>query len=86
LFDLIFFTRWFTISDEYVAQAFLVIILCGVASSWLVLPPNKVIRGDGTLVKLQAASSLRDEIKGMLKLFTDWRMLGGSSRLECKTK
>jgi len=55
--------------------AFLVIIFCGVASSFLILPPNKVVRADGTLVKLQAASSLRDELKGMLSLFTNWRML-----------
>jgi MFS family permease len=55
--------------------AFLVIIFCGVASSWLVLPPNKVIRGDGTLVKLQAASSIRIELRGMLGLFKNWRML-----------
>lgn len=55
--------------------AFLAIILCGVVSSFLILPPNKVIRGDGTLVKLQAASSLGVEIRGMLNLFTDWRML-----------
>jgi len=59
-----------------IAQAFLVIIFCGVASSWLVLPPNKVIRGDGTLVKLQAASSIRIELRGMLGLFKNWRMLG----------
>jgi MFS family permease len=55
--------------------AFLVIIFCGVASSFLILPPNKVIRGDGTLVKLQAASSLRAELRGMLNLFTNWRMI-----------
>lgn len=67
-------------------QVFEVIILCGVASSFLVLPPNKVIRGDGTLVKLQAASSLGDELKGMLKVFTNWRMLGRFLHLGCQTK
>jgi hypothetical protein len=58
------------------AQVFIVIILCGVASSALILPPHKVIRGDGTIVKLKAPSSLIVELKAMLKLFTDWRMLG----------
>jgi hypothetical protein len=54
-------------------------------SSFLILPPNKVIRGDGTLVKLQGASSLGVEIKGMMKLFTDWRMLGESCHLGYQT-
>ncbi|KAF7967169.1 hypothetical protein HWV62_13181 [Athelia sp. TMB] len=55
--------------------AFLVIIFLGVASSFLILPPNKVVRGDGTLVKLQAKSSIKAEVLAMAKLFTDWRML-----------
>lgn len=55
--------------------AFLVIIFCGIASSFLILPPHKVIRGDGTLVKLQPASSLHVELRGMLNLFKNWRML-----------
>lgn len=57
-------------------QAFLVIIFVGVASSFLILPPNKVIRSDGTIVKLEAASMPHEEIVGMARLFKDWRMLG----------
>ncbi|KAI0646682.1 MFS general substrate transporter [Trametes meyenii] len=55
--------------------AFLVIIFVGVASSFLVLPPNRVIRSDGTIVKLQAASKPHEEVVGMMRLFKDWRML-----------
>jgi len=53
----------------------LVIIFLGVASAFLVLPPNQVIRGDGTIVKLQAASATHEEVRGILRLFVDWRML-----------
>ncbi|CDO77572.1 hypothetical protein BN946_scf184926.g9 [Trametes cinnabarina] len=55
--------------------AFVVIILVGVASSFLVLPPNRVIRSDGTIVKLEAVSKPHEEVVGMLKLLKDWRML-----------
>lgn len=56
-------------------QAFLIICFVGVASSLLILPPNRVIRGDGTLVKLQARSSVGVEIREMVKLFTNWKLL-----------
>ncbi|TBU47920.1 MFS general substrate transporter [Dichomitus squalens] len=55
--------------------AFIVIIFVGIASSFLILPPNKVIRADGTIVKLEAASKPHEEAIGLLKLFKDWRML-----------
>ncbi|KAI0824942.1 MFS general substrate transporter [Trametes gibbosa] len=55
--------------------AFLVIIFVGVASSFLVLPPNKVIRSDGTIVKLEAVSKPHEEVVGMMRLLKDWRML-----------
>ncbi|EIW52009.1 MFS general substrate transporter [Trametes versicolor FP-101664 SS1] len=55
--------------------AFLVIIFIGVASSFLVLPPHKVIRSDGTLVKLKASTKLHEEVLGVLRLLMDWRML-----------
>ena len=34
--------------------AFIIIAFIGIFSSFLVLPPNRVIRSDGTLVKLHA--------------------------------
>lgn len=53
----------------------MVIIFFGMATSFLVLPPNRVIRSDGTLVKLQAASKVHVEVISMLRLLKDWRML-----------
>ncbi|KAI9061564.1 MFS general substrate transporter [Trametes sanguinea] len=55
--------------------AFVIIILIGVASSFLVLPPNRVIRSDGTIVKLEAVSKPHEEVVGMIRLLKDWRML-----------
>ena len=52
------------------------IIFVGIASAFLILPPNHVVRSDGTLVKLEAASKPHEEVLGMLRLLKDWRMLG----------
>lgn len=46
------------------------------ASAFLVLPPNRVVRADGTLVKLEAASAPHVEVIAMWNLLRDWRMLG----------
>lgn len=59
--------------------AFLVIIFVGVASAFLILPPNKVIRSDGTIVKLQAASKVHEEFIGMWHTLKDWRIIGTSA-------
>lgn len=56
--------------------AFLVIIFVGVASAFLVLPPNQVIRSDGTIVKLQSASKPHEELVGMWHTLKDWRIIG----------
>lgn len=50
-------------------------MLIGVGSAFLVLPPNRVIRSDGSIVHTQGASTLRGELLGMLRLLGDWRML-----------
>lgn len=55
--------------------AFLIIIFIGVASAFLVLGPNRIVRSDGTLVKLQARTTVSEEISGIIRLFKDWRML-----------
>lgn len=55
--------------------AFLVIIFVGVATTWLLLPPNRVVRSDGTLVKLEVASHPKDELKNFYKVMKDWRMI-----------
>lgn len=46
------------------------------ASAFAVLPPNKVVRADGTIVKLETSSSVREEIRGIWTRLKDWRMLG----------
>lgn len=60
------------------------IIFIGVASSFLVLPPHKVIRSDGTLVKLKASTKLHEEVLGVLRLLMDWRMLGMDSMISVR--
>ncbi|CCM01346.1 uncharacterized protein FIBRA_03396 [Fibroporia radiculosa] len=55
--------------------AFLVIIFIGVASVVLILPPHLIVRGDGTLVKLEAASKPHEELVGMWKTLKNWRIL-----------
>ena len=55
-----------------------VIIFVGVASAFLLLPPNQVVRSDGTIVKLQAASRPHEELVGMWHTLKDWRIIGRS--------
>ena len=52
------------------------IVFLGVASSFLVLPPHRVIRSDGSRVTLEPASALHKELIGMWNLLKDWRLLG----------
>ncbi|KAH8172889.1 major facilitator superfamily protein [Sarocladium implicatum] len=54
---------------------FLIIMLIGIALSWLVLPPHLVVRGDQTIVELDASLSPKQEFQQFLELFKDWRML-----------
>jgi hypothetical protein len=67
-------TRTHALTRPPPTQAFLVIIFIGIASSALILPPNRVVRGDGTLVTVHAHSSLHSELVGMARMFTDWRV------------
>jgi hypothetical protein len=63
-----------TISTAVYA-VFLVIMLCAIGLSWLVLPPDLVIRGDRTLVEVEASLSPKEEFSHFIDLFKDWRML-----------
>lgn len=54
--------------------AFLVIIFIGMASTVLLLPPDKVIRPDGSIVKIEASSTPREELANMVRVLKDWRM------------
>jgi hypothetical protein len=51
-----------------------VIIFIGVASSVLILPPDRIVRADGSLVTLEKHSSVRTELVEMARLFKDWRV------------
>jgi len=55
--------------------AFVIIIAVGCFSSFLILPPNYIIRSDKTLVKLEAKSSVTTEIRGIISTLKDWRMV-----------
>jgi MFS family permease len=55
--------------------AFMIIMLTAIASSWLILPPNAVVRGDGTVVELTAALGPREEFRHFLRLFKDRRVI-----------
>ena len=53
----------------------MVIIFFGVASSFFVLPPNLVVRPDGTVPKLDTTTKVHEELVGMFRTLKDWRML-----------
>ena len=55
--------------------AFLIIMLTAVVTSWLLLPPHLVVRGDGTVVELEAAITPKEEFKAVWALLRDWRMI-----------
>lgn len=55
--------------------AFLIIMLTAIATSWLVLPPHLVVRGDGTLVEVEASLTPKEEFREFVEMFKDWRML-----------
>lgn len=54
--------------------AFMIIMLTAIVTSWLLLPPHSVVRGDGTVVELEDSISPRAEFIELGKLMRDWRM------------
>ena len=56
------------------------IIFFGIASAFAVLPPHRVVRPDGTIVKVDDQSSIPQELKGLWERLKDWRILGEFSR------
>ncbi|RKU47934.1 hypothetical protein DL546_009405 [Coniochaeta pulveracea] len=54
---------------------FMIIMITAIFTSWLVLPPQTVVRGDGTLVELESHISPREEFRAFVAMFKDWRML-----------
>lgn len=55
--------------------AFLIIMLTAIVTSWLLLPPHLVVRGDGTVVEMEAAITPKQEFKEIWALLRDWRMI-----------
>ncbi|KAI1628089.1 major facilitator superfamily domain-containing protein [Exophiala viscosa] len=55
--------------------AFMIIMLTAIVTSWLLLPPHLVVRGDGTVPLLEDSISPRRELHEFVQLFKDWRML-----------
>lgn len=55
--------------------AFVVIILFGMCMSFTLLPPSRIVRSDGTLVKLQQSNPVRVEAKNLVLSFKDKRLL-----------
>ncbi|KAJ9642215.1 hypothetical protein H2204_002584 [Knufia peltigerae] len=55
--------------------AFMIIMLTAIATSWLLLPPHLVVRGDGTVPLLEDAIGPRQEFHEFVQLFKDYRLL-----------
>ncbi|SPO01430.1 related to HOL1 protein [Cephalotrichum gorgonifer] len=53
----------------------LVIMLTSIGTSWLILPPQKVVRSDGTHVEIEASISPGVEFREFVSMFKDWRTL-----------
>ncbi|KAJ1019908.1 hypothetical protein NDA16_004189 [Ustilago loliicola] len=55
--------------------AFFAVIMCGVALTWTLLPPNRVVRTDGTLVKTLKQNNFREEIHALLSTLKNRNIL-----------
>lgn len=54
---------------------FIVMDFVGCALAFLLLPPEKVVRDDGTNIAVVKARSFWEEFKGNLEAFKDWRII-----------
>lgn len=55
--------------------AFIIIMFIGTASTLLILPPSEIVRGDGTLVKVQESTSVGEEFRNFIKVVKDKRII-----------
>ncbi|KAI8138334.1 major facilitator superfamily domain-containing protein [Fennellomyces sp. T-0311] len=55
--------------------AFVVIMVLGIFLTLTMLPPSKIVRKDGTRVDVAKATHWSDELKGVLNVWKEWRML-----------
>lgn len=47
----------------------------GAVASFLLMPPSRVLRDDGTPVAMIKARGLVEELKSNLEIFRDWKLL-----------
>ncbi len=55
--------------------AFFAVIMVGVALTWTLLPPNRVIRTDGTVVKVEKNLTVREEVHALLSTLKNRNIL-----------
>lgn len=55
--------------------AFVVIIILGAVLSFTLLPPSRIVRSDGTLVKLQPSNPVKVELQNLWVSIKDRRLL-----------
>ncbi|KAI9314740.1 major facilitator superfamily domain-containing protein [Dichotomocladium elegans] len=55
--------------------AFVVIMIVGVFLSLALVPPSKVSRADGTKVSMGEAADWKSELKGVVNVWREWRMI-----------
>lgn len=55
--------------------AFFAVIMVGVALTWTLLPPSRVVRTDGTLVKIQKSNTVREEVGALLSTLKNKQIL-----------
>jgi hypothetical protein len=59
---------------------FIVMMGIGAIAAFLLLPPNKIIRDDGSVVATIQPRTFGQELKANLEIFRDWKLLAMVSR------
>ena len=54
---------------------FIVLMGAGAIGAFALLPPNKIIRDDGTVVATIKPRTFGQELKANLEIFRDWKLL-----------
>ncbi len=54
---------------------FIVLMSCGAVGAFLLQPPSKIIRDDGTQVSTIRPRGFIQELQGNLEIFKDWKLL-----------
>lgn len=54
---------------------FIVVMGLGMIGAFALMPPDKIIRDDGTKVGVVQARTFVEELKANLEIFRDWKLL-----------